>query len=663
MSLQFKITLVFGFLASVILAVIMIGVQNSQTISNRFNLFSEYTTELLQDVSNTRATFIQQDNRVLEHYLTQLPDKQASLQSLLNQDIQKVNLLINKIKLNTEQLFHDLDFNLKSLTPNLLQQTKLLTVNHQVLNSKLQLVDLNNDFLRTWSQVNNVLEQRTKDLNDRSIIWLSSILAIKEGVDRLRELTEMVQITQDPNVYPTLIPTASDTINIISANLVILTYQNYFKVDDLQAFIRKIENILLSTNGLLPTAVEYLNARDKQAQQLMLYQQSWQTQQNKLEAFANMVHQGTVDNAAITKQQNKKAVIWLITVGIICIVITAIISVYMVLGIRRPLKRLMIFSERLSKGDLTDNLNHISHDEFGTIGGMLNDISKHLNNLVVEVVDTSKQVNNTSDILLNNNHSSLSRVSNISAEIETLSAALQELGASAGHIEERTINTQKEVDNIDGLIVQSRQLSAQNADKLAELGAQMKNTASIVQNLRVSSENISSVVAIIRAVAEQTNLLALNAAIEAARAGENGRGFAVVADEVRELAARTQKSTQEIEEIVTQLQTQSQQAEILVNSGFEITQARIEDANGLSKDMQSINQAASVIKDMSASISASAIEQGSVIQQLAQNIVELADQINANKQELNHNLVNTQTLVENAHCLQSASEKFKIKQA
>ncbi|WP_371358478.1 methyl-accepting chemotaxis protein, partial [Salmonella sp. E393-2] len=94
----------------------------------------------------------------------------------------------------------------------------------------------------------------------------------------------------------------------------------------------------------------------------------------------------------------------------------------------------------------------------------------------------------------------------------------------------------------DGLALIDR--TTQSIDSLA---ANLTSAMGQVEQLASSSEEIGSVLEVIRAIAEQTNLLALNAAIEAARAGDQGRGFAVVADEVRALARRTQQSTAEIE--------------------------------------------------------------------------------------------------------------------
>lgn len=104
---------------------------------------------------------------------------------------------------------------------------------------------------------------------------------------------------------------------------------------------------------------------------------------------------------------------------------------------------------------------------------------------------------------------------------------------------------------------ETAQIASSGADLLAKsvhdsnaIVEQVNQTNQLLEQLNEQSKNIVAIVSTIGSIADQTNLLALNAAIEAARAGEQGRGFAVVADEVRQLAARTSKSTAEIEQVV-----------------------------------------------------------------------------------------------------------------
>lgn len=120
----------------------------------------------------------------------------------------------------------------------------------------------------------------------------------------------------------------------------------------------------------------------------------------------------------------------------------------------------------------------------------------------------------------------------------------------AGHTEE----TAKISNDVSSLAMEGALHATDAIGGMDKLIKEVIKASEAVQQLGVSSGEVTRFVSVIREIAEQTNLLALNAAIEAARAGESGRGFAVVADEVRGLASKTQDETGKIEEIINRLQ-------------------------------------------------------------------------------------------------------------
>lgn len=156
------------------------------------------------------------------------------------------------------------------------------------------------------------------------------------------------------------------------------------------------------------------------------------------------------------------------------------------------------------------------------------------------------------------------------------------------------------------------------------LNSQVNAANKTIANLHAESEQIGTVLGVIKNIADQTNLLALNAAIEAARAGEQGRGFAVVADEVRTLASRTQSSTQEIQNMISRLRAGVDSAVSAIGaSGAEVNKgvAHVRTANDA---LNAIGEQVHRIAQTNRQIEQTMNQQHELMQKLAQMASSMA---------------------------------------
>ena len=206
------------------------------------------------------------------------------------------------------------------------------------------------------------------------------------------------------------------------------------------------------------------------------------------------------------------------------------------------------------------------------------------------------------------------------AEIESVATAMNEMSHTVQDVAQNAADTAAATEQADHDVLQGKSVVTDTISGINQLAVEVENVSEAISKLAADSEQIGSVVHVIRGIADQTNLLALNAAIEAARAGEQGRGFAVVADEVRTLASRTQASTDEIQQMIQQLQQGAGKAVQAMDQGQAITRKSVEQANLANASLEEITQAVSRISDMSAQIATASEQQSSVTEEINRNI-------------------------------------------
>ena len=299
-----------------------------------------------------------------------------------------------------------------------------------------------------------------------------------------------------------------------------------------------------------------------------------------------------------------------------------------------PLQRAAEIADQIAKGDLTAHIKSTGNDETGRLLTTLDKMQGELRQLVQQVMNTSQQLGQSARQMVETANNVVGYSSSQNEATTSAAAAVEEMTVSINHVSDNAGEAQALARESETAAQQSRTAVQQAAEEISAVADAMRQSAALMETLKQRSNEITSIVNVIKEIADQTNLLALNAAIEAARAGEQGRGFAVVADEVRKLAERTTNSTHEISSMLGNLHGATAGMLGQIEAGVSKVASGREFADKADATMDGVGTQAQRVLASVSDIAYALKEQGQASNQVSNSVEVIARMTENNHQEI-----------------------------